>query len=252
MLPSIVLRLEIAPVCPCTALVVNLALQFSDNLPHPVILLQTHANSLRHLLLTLPILTRPSGFHFTAKAERFTQKGVCRARDLAMFDCCPDYCVPLLSSRFGYIEFYDPSAVVGALAMQGYELMGHAVMVKVSEAEKNVVNTTVTNPYVTRVRGNVGVHDSCARRLSSPLTLSHEEEDAFEEVSGFIAGCPILNTSQDVNPLRTPNLLSVSSLQLGYYARPRLHTTIYWQSQPQDHGGRSEDGLQRIGRRGED
>jgi RNA-binding protein 39 len=63
-----------------------------------------------------------------------------------MFDCCPDYCVPLLSSRFGYIEFYDPSAVVGALAMQGYELMGHAVMVKVSEAEKNVVNTTVTNP----------------------------------------------------------------------------------------------------------
>lgn len=48
--------------------------------------------------------------------------------------------------RFGYIEFYDPSAVVGALAMQGYELMGHAVMVKVSEAEKNVSAVAVAAP----------------------------------------------------------------------------------------------------------
>lgn len=51
-------------------------------------------------------------------------------------------------NRFGYIEFYDPGAVVGALAMQGYELMGHPVMVKVSEAEKNVVNTTVTARFI--------------------------------------------------------------------------------------------------------
>jgi RNA-binding protein 39 len=63
------------------------------------------------------------------------------------------------SKGFGYIEFYDPGAVVGALAMQGYELMGHPVMVKVSEAEKNVVNTTVTaSTVVTAGQGSARLY----------------------------------------------------------------------------------------------
>eukprot|EP00668_Euglena_longa_P011401 GGOE01013802.1.p1 GENE.GGOE01013802.1~~GGOE01013802.1.p1 ORF type:complete len:471 (-),score=89.33 GGOE01013802.1:104-1516(-) len=63
------------------------------------------------------------------------------------------------SKGFGYIEFYDPSAVVGALAMQGYELNGHAVMVKVSEAEKNVVNTTaVASGGITAGQGSARLY----------------------------------------------------------------------------------------------
>eukprot|EP01065_Artemidia_motanka_P045465 TRINITY_DN6692_c0_g1_i1.p1 TRINITY_DN6692_c0_g1~~TRINITY_DN6692_c0_g1_i1.p1 ORF type:complete len:537 (+),score=89.87 TRINITY_DN6692_c0_g1_i1:103-1611(+) len=42
------------------------------------------------------------------------------------------------SKGCGYVEFYDPSSVAGALAMQGMEIRGHPCMVKLSESEKNL------------------------------------------------------------------------------------------------------------------
>lgn len=45
------------------------------------------------------------------------------------------------SKGFGYVEFVDPSSVQLALGLTGQMLDNHAVMIKASEAEKNVVGS---------------------------------------------------------------------------------------------------------------
>ena len=55
--------------------------------------------------------------------------------------------------RCRYIEFYDAMSVPMAIALSGQLLLGQPVMVKPSEAEKNLVQSTtstgssVTGPY---------------------------------------------------------------------------------------------------------
>lgn len=56
--------------------------------------------------------------------------------------------------RCRYVEFYDAMSVPMAIAMSGQLLLGQPVMVKPSEAEKNLVQSTataggssVTGPY---------------------------------------------------------------------------------------------------------
>lgn len=48
------------------------------------------------------------------------------------------------SKGVGYIEFYDAMSVPMAIALTGQKLLGQAVMVKPSEAEKNLVQSTTT------------------------------------------------------------------------------------------------------------
>ncbi|KAJ7556091.1 hypothetical protein O6H91_05G068300 [Diphasiastrum complanatum] len=48
------------------------------------------------------------------------------------------------SKGFGYIEFYDAMCVPMAIAMSGQLLLGQPIMVKPSEAEKNLVQSTST------------------------------------------------------------------------------------------------------------
>ncbi|KAI3745243.1 hypothetical protein L1987_58352 [Smallanthus sonchifolius] len=48
------------------------------------------------------------------------------------------------SKGVGYIEFYDAMSVPMAIALSGQPLLGHPVMVKPSEAEKNLVQSTAT------------------------------------------------------------------------------------------------------------
>ncbi|XXG65145.1 hypothetical protein AAC387_Pa05g2923 [Persea americana] len=48
------------------------------------------------------------------------------------------------SKGVGYIEFYDAMSVPMAIALSGHQLMGQPVMVKPSEAEKNLVQSTAS------------------------------------------------------------------------------------------------------------
>ncbi|MFS7954205.1 putative RNA recognition motif domain, splicing factor, RBM39, splicing factor RBM39, linker [Helianthus anomalus] len=49
------------------------------------------------------------------------------------------------SKGVGYIEFYDAMSVPMAIALSGHLLLGQPVMVKPSEAEKNLVQSTATS-----------------------------------------------------------------------------------------------------------
>eukprot|EP00250_Pteridium_aquilinum_P017203 c23506_g1_i5 orf=766-2052(+) len=66
------------------------------------------------------------------------------------------------SKGVGYIEFYDAMSVPMAIALTGQLLLGQPVMVKPSEAEKNLVQSTTTT---TSVGGAMGPYSGSARRL---------------------------------------------------------------------------------------
>ncbi|KAH7294985.1 hypothetical protein KP509_27G027600 [Ceratopteris richardii] len=66
------------------------------------------------------------------------------------------------SKGVGYIEFYDAMSVPMAIALTGQPLLGQPVMVKPSEAEKNLVQSTST---ATSVGGAMGPYSGSARRL---------------------------------------------------------------------------------------
>ncbi|RZR81919.1 hypothetical protein BHM03_00008229, partial [Ensete ventricosum] len=53
------------------------------------------------------------------------------------------------SKGVGYIEFYDVMSVPQAIALSGQLLLGQPVMVKPSEAEKNLVQSTTTGAGAT-------------------------------------------------------------------------------------------------------
>ncbi|RRT83256.1 hypothetical protein B296_00008031, partial [Ensete ventricosum] len=53
------------------------------------------------------------------------------------------------SKGVGYIEFYDVMSVPQAIALSGQLLLGQPVMVKPSEAEKNLVQSTATGAGAT-------------------------------------------------------------------------------------------------------
>ncbi|KAI5056391.1 hypothetical protein GOP47_0028209 [Adiantum capillus-veneris] len=64
------------------------------------------------------------------------------------------------SKGVGYVEFYDAMSVPMAIAMTGQLLLGQPVMVKPSEAEKNLVQSTATTGA-----GAMGPYTGGARRL---------------------------------------------------------------------------------------
>jgi RNA-binding protein 39 len=45
--------------------------------------------------------------------------------------------IVVIFARFGYIEFYDKSAVPSAISLSGQTLMGHNIQVQATQAEKN-------------------------------------------------------------------------------------------------------------------
>ncbi|XP_024628096.1 RNA-binding protein 39 isoform X1 [Medicago truncatula] len=67
------------------------------------------------------------------------------------------------SKGVGYIEFYDVMSVPMAIALSGQPLLGQPVMVKPSEAEKNLVQSTAS--VVNGPSGNLGPYSGGARRL---------------------------------------------------------------------------------------
>ncbi|XP_052110435.1 uncharacterized protein LOC107467320 isoform X4 [Arachis duranensis] len=67
------------------------------------------------------------------------------------------------SKGVGYIEFYDVMSVPMAIALSGQFLLGQPVMVKPSEAEKNLVQSTTS--VATGPAGVIGPYSGGARRL---------------------------------------------------------------------------------------
>ncbi|KAK3009214.1 hypothetical protein RJ639_013257 [Escallonia herrerae] len=67
------------------------------------------------------------------------------------------------SKGVGYIEFYEVMSVPMAIALSGQPLLGQAVMVKPSEAEKNLVPSTAS--AAGGAGGITGPHSGGARRL---------------------------------------------------------------------------------------
>ncbi|XP_030461907.1 uncharacterized protein LOC115681934 [Syzygium oleosum] len=64
------------------------------------------------------------------------------------------------SKGVGYIEFYDAMSVPMAIALSGQLLLGQPVMVKPSEAEKNLVQSTATG-----ASGTAGAYGATDRKL---------------------------------------------------------------------------------------
>ncbi|XP_061364704.1 uncharacterized protein LOC133308121 isoform X2 [Gastrolobium bilobum] len=67
------------------------------------------------------------------------------------------------SKGVGYIEFYDVMSVPMAIALSGQPLLGQPVMVKPSEAEKNLVQSTAS--VASGPNGLIGPYSGGARRL---------------------------------------------------------------------------------------
>ncbi|XP_027366739.1 RNA-binding protein 39 [Abrus precatorius] len=67
------------------------------------------------------------------------------------------------SKGVGYIEFYDVMSVPMAIALSGQPLLGQPVMVKPSEAEKNLVQSTTS--VASGPTGVIGPYSGGARRL---------------------------------------------------------------------------------------
>ncbi|KAB1219999.1 RNA-binding protein rsd1 [Morella rubra] len=67
------------------------------------------------------------------------------------------------SKGVGYIEFYDAMSVPMAIALSGQPLLGQPVMVKPSEAEKNLVQSTAA--VAAGSGGLIGPYSGGARRL---------------------------------------------------------------------------------------
>ena len=64
---------------------------------------------------------------------------------------------------FRYIEFYDVMSVPMAIALSGQPLLGQPVMVKPSEAEKNLVQSTTS--VANGLTGLIGPYSGGARKL---------------------------------------------------------------------------------------
>uniref|UniRef100_A0A7N0VAP5 RRM domain-containing protein n=1 Tax=Kalanchoe fedtschenkoi TaxID=63787 RepID=A0A7N0VAP5_KALFE len=81
------------------------------------------------------------------------------------------------SKGVGYIEFYDSMSVPMAIALSGQLLRGLPVMVKPSEAEKNLVQSTAS-----AVTGANGVYSGGARRLYVGNLHFNMTEDQLRQV----------------------------------------------------------------------
>ncbi|KAA8535974.1 hypothetical protein F0562_028452 [Nyssa sinensis] len=85
------------------------------------------------------------------------------------------------SKGVGYIEFYDAMSVPMAIALSGQPLLGQPVMVKPSEAEKNLVQST-TSVAVGAGGGLIGPYSGGARRLYVGNLHFNIKEDQLRQV----------------------------------------------------------------------
>ncbi|CAB4321858.1 unnamed protein product [Prunus armeniaca] len=83
------------------------------------------------------------------------------------------------SKGVGYIEFYDAMSVSMAIAHSGQPLLGQPVMVKPSEAEKNLVQST---SVVSGPGGMIGPYSGGARRLYVGNLHTNIKEDDLRQV----------------------------------------------------------------------
>ncbi|XP_058090835.1 uncharacterized protein LOC131237182 [Magnolia sinica] len=83
------------------------------------------------------------------------------------------------SKGVGYIEFYDAMSVPMAIALSGQPLLGQPVMVKPSEAEKNLVQS---NTAVGGAGGLIGPYSGGARRLYVGNLHFNITEDQLRQV----------------------------------------------------------------------
>lgn len=84
---------------------------------------------------------------------------------------------------FRYIEFYDAMSVPMAMALSGHHLFGQPVMVKSSEAERNLVQSTATPGGSTALAGPYG---NVARKLYIGNLHFNMTEDQLRQVNSFI------------------------------------------------------------------
>ncbi|CAL9023569.1 unnamed protein product [Prunus brigantina] len=85
------------------------------------------------------------------------------------------------SKGVGYIEFYDAMSVPVAIALSGQPLLGQPVIVKPSEAEKNLVQST---SVVSGPGGMIGPYSGGARRLYVGNLHTNIKEDDLRQVFG--------------------------------------------------------------------
>eukprot|EP00262_Sarcandra_glabra_P007781 TRINITY_DN2073_c0_g1_i1.p1 TRINITY_DN2073_c0_g1~~TRINITY_DN2073_c0_g1_i1.p1 ORF type:complete len:420 (-),score=87.08 TRINITY_DN2073_c0_g1_i1:415-1674(-) len=83
------------------------------------------------------------------------------------------------SKGVGYIEFYDAMSVPMAIALSGQPLQGQPVMVKPSEAEKNLVQSNVA---IVGPGGFIGPYSGGARRLYVGNLHFNITEDQLRQV----------------------------------------------------------------------
>ncbi|GMP37485.1 hypothetical protein CsSME_00009137 [Camellia sinensis var. sinensis] len=84
------------------------------------------------------------------------------------------------SKGVGYIEFFDAMSVPMAIALSGQPLLGQPVMVKPSEAEKNLVQSTTVTAGA--VGGLIGPYSGGARRLYVGNLHFNIKEDQLRQV----------------------------------------------------------------------
>ncbi|GAV77236.1 RRM_1 domain-containing protein/RRM_5 domain-containing protein [Cephalotus follicularis] len=84
------------------------------------------------------------------------------------------------SKGVGYIEFYDVMSVPMAIALSGQPLRGVPVMVKPSEAEKNLVQSTTS--IAAGLGGQIGPYSGGARRLYVGNLHFNISEDQLRQV----------------------------------------------------------------------
>lgn len=84
------------------------------------------------------------------------------------------------SKGVGYIEFYDAMSVPMAIALTGQLLLGQPVMVKPSEAEKNLVQSTAS--VASAAAGFMGPYSGGARRLYVGNLHYNITEDQLRQV----------------------------------------------------------------------
>lgn len=84
------------------------------------------------------------------------------------------------SKGVGYVEFYDVMSVPMAIALSGQPLLGQPVMVKPSEAEKNLVQSN--SSIAGASGGNTGPYSGGARRLYVGNLHFNMTEDQLRQV----------------------------------------------------------------------
>ncbi|KAL6185640.1 hypothetical protein ACLB2K_041770 [Fragaria x ananassa] len=93
-----------------------------------------------------------------------------------------------------YMEFYDAMSVPMAIALSGQPLRSQPVMVKPSEAEKNLVQST---SVVSRVGGMIGPNSGGARRLYVGNLHTNIKEDDLRQVFGAFGAVELVQLPID-------------------------------------------------------